>query len=117
VFENCRLGKTTYVRRIPRNASTMPAMTARAPPEMNHIERSVGFPVKNRETSEPKECDSLKPKINKTIPAAKIARPTMFMAQTRILDTGEHWGLYLTKRELAAVLMPESRFPICKFNL
>ena len=49
---------------------------------MNQIERSVGFPVNVREMSELKEWDSLKPKINNTIPSAKTAKPMiLFIAE------------------------------------
>src|SRR5690349_16392311 len=80
---------------------TIPAITATAPPAINHMERSLGLPEKNRETSELKECDSLKPKINKTMPSAKIASPTMFMPERRIAADAGHWGLHLKSYEPA----------------
>ena len=57
----------------------MPAMTATAPPAMSHIDLSVGLPVKNLETSELNDWDSLNPNIRRTMPNAKTAKPMMFM--------------------------------------
>src|SRR5436190_841319 len=48
-------GLPGQLRLTPRNARIKPATTASAPPEMSQIERSVGLPVKKRDTSEPKE--------------------------------------------------------------
>jgi hypothetical protein len=48
---------------------------------------TVGLPVKNRDTSELKECEALKPNTSKTIPTAKIARPTMlFIGRQSLID-------------------------------
>jgi hypothetical protein len=60
---------------------------------MNQIDRSVGFPVNVREMSELSECDSLKPKINSTIPRAKTANPMiLFMLQHPVTGPSYHWG-------------------------
>lgn len=55
----------------------MPATTATAPPMISHMDLSVGLPVNVRETSELKECEALKPKINSTTPRASIAKPVI----------------------------------------
>lgn len=67
-----------HLTRPPLIARNKPLMTARAPPAIIHMERSVGFPVNVRETSEVKERASLNPKISRIIPSAKMASPTMF---------------------------------------
>src|SRR6185437_7734320 len=64
-------------RRRPVSATAMPAITATAPPMISHMERSVGLPVKVRETSEVNECDSLNPKTSSTMPSARIPKPTI----------------------------------------
>src|SRR5205823_7770329 len=70
-----------YLLRIPVSAKKRPTITVTTPPTIIHMDRSVGFPVKNRDTSELNECDSLRPKTNSTIPSARMAKPTMlFMA-------------------------------------
>jgi hypothetical protein len=51
------------------------------------MERSVGFPVKVREISELKEWDSLNPKINRTIPRAKTAKPMILFIIEHALRT------------------------------
>ena len=55
---------------------------------MNQMERSVGFPVNVREMSELKEWDSLKPKINRTIPNAKIAKPMILFISEHAFRKG-----------------------------
>ena len=73
----------------------VPATHAAAPPTIIHIERSDGFPVKTRETSDPKDCDSLNPKINNTTPSAKIAKPmTLFMLSTFHIIAFQTYGGY-----------------------
>jgi hypothetical protein len=58
------------------------------------MDLSVGLPVKKRETSEPKECEALNPKINKMMPAANKAKPTiLFMPQTPTFPLSSLWGI------------------------
>jgi hypothetical protein len=54
-------------------------ITAAAPPMSSQIALSVGLPLKNRDTSELKDCVALNPNINKTTPTAKTAKPTIFV--------------------------------------
>jgi hypothetical protein len=72
-----------------------PAMTATAPPPISHIEWSVGFPVKVRETSELNECDSLNPKMSRITPNAMMAIPMM---------------LFITKRPRTTLLPPSGLY-------
>ncbi len=46
------------------------------------MDRSVGFPVKKRETSEPNEWLSLKPNMSNTTPNANMARPIVFIPKS-----------------------------------
>ena len=55
---------------------TRPVMPAPMPQMSIHIDLSVGFPVKKRDTSDPKESDSLIPKATKAIPAANSPIPS-----------------------------------------
>jgi hypothetical protein len=76
-------------------AKTSPTTTAAAPPAMNQMERSVGLPVKVREMSELSEWDSLKPKMRRIIPRAKIAKPMMlFIENDPFNNSIHHWGAY-----------------------
>src|SRR6185437_5861403 len=85
-----------YERRRPVSASPIPTMQATAPPMINHIDLSVGFPVNALETSDPKECDALKPKINSTMPSARMAMPTIlfmvFLSFPLILASTTIWA-------------------------
>src|SRR6185436_287528 len=56
-------------RRRPMKTMAMPRTAATAPPISIHIERSVGEPVKARDTSDVNECDSLKPNTSRSKPA------------------------------------------------
>jgi len=62
-------------RRRPMKTMAMPRTAATAPPISIHIERSVGEPVKARDTSDVNECDSLKPNTSRSKPAAISAIP------------------------------------------
>lgn len=64
-----------YPRRRPMKMRPMPRTAATAPPMSIHMERSVGEPVKVRETSDENDWDSLKPKISRITPAAISAIP------------------------------------------
>src|SRR5258705_1737473 len=96
----CRVGDRrsgSQVLRPPRMETISPTITVTVPPTSNHIDRSVGLPVKNRDTSELAECDSLKPKINSTAPRPKMAKPTMlFIVQCSSDHVPRQWGVYLS---------------------
>ena len=69
---------------MPANAINAPTIIAATPPIISHMDLSVGLPVKNRETSELNEWDSLKPKISNTIPTAnRTNAPILFMPYSR----------------------------------
>ena len=53
----------------------IPKTAATAPPISIHIDRSVGEPVNARDTSDERDCDSLKPKMTSSKPAAISAMP------------------------------------------
>ena len=55
--------------------TTMLAM----PPTSSHMERSVGFPVKKRDTSELNESDSVMPMIVRRRPTINSAMPRILL--------------------------------------
>jgi hypothetical protein len=63
-----------------RRLVTAPTVVNAMPPIINHIDLSVGVPVKKREASDPNECEALTPNTIKAIPTAKSANPsTLFI--------------------------------------
>ena len=58
----------------PRDRLKPPSMVATVPQTNSQIDLSVGASEKNREKSELVESYSIKPKINRSIPPAKMAR-------------------------------------------
>lgn len=59
-----------------------PTIKATAPPINIHIDLSVGEPVKNRETSELKDWDALRPNAIKMTPTASKAIETALFIQS-----------------------------------
>jgi hypothetical protein len=63
-----------------RRLVTAPTVVNAMPPINNHIDLSVGVPVKKREASDPNECEALTPNTIKAIPTANSANPsTLFI--------------------------------------
>lgn len=63
-----------------RTSPTKPTTAATMPPMSIHIALSVGDPVKNLDTSEPKEFVALIPRITSTIPpTSSTIETSLFM--------------------------------------
>jgi len=65
-----------FADRPPPSHKKLPTPADTIPPTKSQMVLSVGLPVKNRETSEPKESDALSPKTINNIPAARSAIPS-----------------------------------------
>jgi hypothetical protein len=73
------LAERPSVKKKPMTAETIPPMS-------NHIDSSVGLPVKNRETSELNDSDALMPKIISRVPTISNPIPSdLFIIQPFIL--------------------------------
>jgi len=71
---------TAYTRFEPRNVPISPMPVATMPPMSIQMALSVGEPVKNRDTSEPKEFVALTPMMISTTPQTSSARePSLFI--------------------------------------
>jgi hypothetical protein len=60
-----------------RRVVTAPTVVAAMPPINNHMDLSVGVPVKNRLVSEPNDSEALIPKTISAIPTARRATPML----------------------------------------
>ena len=67
---------------------TKPMMDATKPPNSIHTALSVGEPVKNWETSEPRESDALTPKMMRTIPPPRSASETVLFMDSYFISSG-----------------------------